>query len=594
MRNLYLFQPQYAVELSRETNYWLPYSAACLWSYASQFNDIVQNWNLVGLAFRRDPIDTVLDAMHEPDVCGFSCYLWNENYCLELARRIKQRWPKVMIVFGGAQVSGRMLQHEFIDVLIMREGEQTFLEVLRQRQQGLVPPKLVSSPRLQDLDIPSPYLTGVFDSIVDQNPDAVWAMTLETNRGCPYACTFCDWGGVTYSKIKRFSLQRVVAELEWAAENRVAYIFCADANFGIFRERDLEIARIMKKAADRSRIDCISLQYAKNSTQAVFDIAQEIGQYGRGVTVSVQSMHDLTLQAIKRDNLDVNDIGALMRRSEITGVRTYTEMILGLPGETWHSWCHGMCELLELGQHNSIDIWFLQLLENSEIATAESRRRWRLDTVQVQDYLTLGHTQDHIPEFAEIVRSTNTMTRHQLVDSYMYAWMIVQIHIAGYSQIVARYARNLAGISYRRFYDHMWQILPLDPELGAHFQEMRDLVQGLMDHGRLAGENVGAHGLHVRSHQFMYDKRHYLRALALMVLNDLAWVPQGLENLQKAFVRDISNRHTECFDLDFDIIKGVWQRSRYEITARQLDVTQDFYTIRRKGLLKNNITIHET
>jgi putative methyltransferase len=593
VRNLYLFQPQYAVELRAETNYWLPYSAGCLWSYASQFEDIQQNWHLAGLAFQRDPVDIVISGMEKPDICGFSCYLWNERYCLELARRIKQRWPEVLVVFGGAQASGRMLEHDFIDVIIMREGEESFLKILRDRQQNKTCEHLISSPRLQDLDIPSPYLTGVFDDIIERNPNAVWAMTLETNRGCPYACTFCDWGGVTYSKIKRFGLEKVAAELEWATKHRVAYIFCADANFGIFRERDLEIAKIMRQAAESGEIESINLQYAKNSTASVFEIAQAIGEYGRGITVSVQSMHDDTLEAIRRDNLGINDIGALMRLSQISGVRTYTEMILGLPKETWNSWCHGICQLLEVGQHNSIDIWFLQLLENSELATIESRQRWQLDTVTVQDYIALGQERDEIPEFAEIVRATNTLTRSQLIDCYMYAWMIVQMHVTGYTQIVARYGRNLGGIGYRCFYDSLWKLLPDDPVLGDHYHQLRSLITEYLENGRL-NNGIGGHALHVQSYQFLYDRRRYLAALALQTMSELTWIAPGVENLQSAFVVDISNLQDEVLHLDFDVIRGVWQKSRYHITTRYRDPAQDFYTIRRKGSLKNDITIYET
>ena len=64
---------------------------------------------------------------------------------------------------------------------------------------------------------------------------------IETNRGCPYGCTFCDWGSATLSRIRKFDLERVFAELEWCARNGSTRIGLADANFGIF-ERDVDIA----------------------------------------------------------------------------------------------------------------------------------------------------------------------------------------------------------------------------------------------------------------------------------------------------------------------------------------------------------------
>ena len=79
MKNVYLFQPQYAVEFRKEKNYWLPYSAGCVWSYAKQFRDITDHFQLKKLFFKREPIDQVLDQIEDPAVCGFSCYLWNER-----------------------------------------------------------------------------------------------------------------------------------------------------------------------------------------------------------------------------------------------------------------------------------------------------------------------------------------------------------------------------------------------------------------------------------------------------------------------------------------------------------------------------------
>ena len=71
--------------------------------------------------------------------------------------------------------------------------------------------------RIADLDtIPSPYLLGLLDPFGAAQAGAV----IETNRGCPYGCTFCDWGSATLSRIRKFSLDRVFAELEWSARTR--------------------------------------------------------------------------------------------------------------------------------------------------------------------------------------------------------------------------------------------------------------------------------------------------------------------------------------------------------------------------------------
>ena len=182
----------------------------------------------------------------------------------------------------------------------------------------------------------------------------MWAMTMETNRGCPHMCTYCDWGGMTYQKIKKFDLDRVKQDIEWAGNHNVGFIFNADANFGIFRDRDVEIAKMFRAAADKGKLEAINIQYSKNSTEVVFEIAKIVGDISRGVTISVQSMNQPTLKAIKRQNMKVNRITEQIEKSKEYGVKTYTEFILGLPEETLDSWKEGFSKVLECGQHLSL------------------------------------------------------------------------------------------------------------------------------------------------------------------------------------------------------------------------------------------------
>ena len=47
--------------------------------------------------------------------------------------------------------------------------------------------------RIDNLTIlPSPYLDGTFDRLAEEYPEIEWNATIETSRGCPYKCTFCD------------------------------------------------------------------------------------------------------------------------------------------------------------------------------------------------------------------------------------------------------------------------------------------------------------------------------------------------------------------------------------------------------------------
>jgi hypothetical protein len=58
----------------------------------------------------------------------------------------------------------------------------------------------------------------------------------ETTRGCPYKCTYCDWGGGTFTKVVKKPLETIFAEIEFLCANKIEYFFVADANFGIYKE----------------------------------------------------------------------------------------------------------------------------------------------------------------------------------------------------------------------------------------------------------------------------------------------------------------------------------------------------------------------
>jgi radical SAM superfamily enzyme YgiQ (UPF0313 family) len=589
--NVYLFQPQYAVEYRNENTFWIPYSVGCIWSYAQQFDFVKENFKLKEIIFRREDPEEVINRMVDPILCGFSCYLWNEQYNLLLAEKIKGRWPDCKIVFGGAQASGRMLKYDFIDSIVMAEGEENFLQILQDLQHNKPLEKFYNKKRLENLNIPSPYTTGVFDDIIKNTPNALWSVTFETNRGCPYSCTFCDWGGVTYSKVKKFDLERVREDLEWCANNPIGYLFCADANFGIFKERDTEIAKIIRSVADRSKIDSVNLQYAKNSTETVFTIAKILGDISKGVTVSVQSMNDETLDAIKRKNLSVNNIQNLMKLSEEYDVSTYTEVILGMPLETKETWCQGMADILEMGQHSSIDVWFTQLLENSELSATESRRRYGIKSITAKDYTPLYNSIDWrgVEEEIELVNATNTMTTEEMTESYMYSWMIIHFHITGYSQILAKYARNVQGISYRQFYDRVFEKISYS-FLKDHYEDLKAAVHHYLLKGEMikSDNNRGGHGLHSMSYDYFYDNRSSIYELIESVAEDFGITNRSLFDINRLFVFDRTATYPMTVTTDYDLETYSKNNTTYQVMSRITDSENfNFYFYRRQGLVKN-------
>ena len=557
MNNVYLFQCQYAIEVREIDNYYLPYSIGCIVSYANQDKVIQDNFNFPELFFKReDPVD-VVKRLDNPKICGFSNYVWNEQYHLAVINEIRKAYPECIIVFGGPQVGQDNVDAGHCDVWIQQEGERNFTKLLHDYLKGDVQ-DLYSGERIDDLDdLPSPYLTGVFDDIIEKHPDCLFSMTIETNRGCPFACTFCDWGSLTYAKIKKHNLEKVVSELDWAIKNPIGYMWIADANYGVFKSRDIAIANMIRWACDHpdSQIDAVNVQYYKNSTENAIEIAKIIGKkYNRGLTLSVQSMTDQVLTAIKRDNMEMNDMSYMLEKCNEADVLAYSEVILPLPEETCDSFKESLCKLLEYGQHKAIEMWKAQLLKNSELSQPETMEKYGIQSMTVEDYSYYHNPVDWngVHEKINIIKSTNTITEQEVTEAYMYGWMIINLHTQGYIQILARYCREVLNVNYRDFYDKVFKELTEGKTIISDaFRFVKRFEEAYMKKGKLAtneemaewGEldmaHIGGHFTAQMALSVVFNNKDDVYNIGEKIANSFGDVDQSIIEANRHSIADI-------------------------------------------------------
>ena len=587
--NVYLFQVQYAIEVSKITNYYLPYSIGCIVAYAKQFKDIRDNWDFGELFFKReDPVE-VVKRLDNPKVCAFSSYVWNEVISQEIAKEVRKQYPDCIIVWGGPQVGPEDYNLDWCDIVIKAEGERNFVNILRDIDAGKELPQTYTSDRIDQLDeCPSPYLEGVFDDIIASHPEAVFAMTLETNRGCPFQCTFCDWGSLTYAKIKKFDLDKVVGELDWATQNPVAYLWVADANFGVFKARDIAIANLIKYACDHkdSQIDAVNIQYYKNSTEVSFEIAKILGKYNRGMTLSVQSMTDEVLVAIKRDNLEMNDLSKLLKMAREYDVLAYSEVILPLPEETLDSFKTSITQLLECGQHNAIEMWMGQLLKNSQLGSKEHVEKYEIETVEAFDYNYYHNPLDwnEKREKISLINKTSTMSTPEVTKAYMYGWMIIQLHTQGYTQIISRYLRGVHGISFRKFYDRVYELMQTKEGLSNIFHFVESFEKIYITTGELPDPSsidtdidvpvLGGHFTAQMSLGMIFQNRIKVWEIAEQIAKEFGAEDEDIFVLNRHFLFDLEVDYKQYYTCKYDLEEWTEGNYLYEI---ELKITKEAY-----------------
>jgi len=487
---------------------YLPYSVALLQTYVQKMAADPGRYRFLPPIYKRVRIADAVEALKDADLVGFSTYVWNGRISLEIARRLKALRPGIVMVFGGPHVPDQpeafLRANPQIDLAVHNEGERTFLKLLeafadRAAWEDLPGVSLVKSDgtfirnpnidRVRDLDeIPSPFLEGAFDEIMAANPQESWIGLWETNRGCPFRCTFCDWGSATAAKVTKFGEERLYREVDWFADKKIEYIFCCDANFGI-QKRDVDIAKYVAKIKQASGYPvALSVQNTKNATERAYETQKILSDAGlnKGVALSMQSVDKTTLEAIKRDNISLGTYMELQRRFTRDRVETYSDLILGLPGETYESFVRGIDQLMENGQHNRIQFNNLSILPNAEMGDAAYQARYGMVTVESKIINIHGERvelDDDVPEVQDLVVATAAMPRGDWRRTRAFCWMTALLHFDKLFQIPLILAHGISGISYRDIIEAFMtpdeERFPLLAEINAFFQaEARSIQEG--------------------------------------------------------------------------------------------------------------------
>lgn len=383
-----------------------------------------------------------------PGIAAFSAYSWNNDLGHEMARRIKERSPETIIVFGGENFPGyggqntpvaRDAQKAYfekypaIDFFIFSEAELAFVELYNRlevvgfdvakfkaarTESGnvyyLVDGEVVASPilpRIRNLDIvPSTYENGLSDKFFD----GLLTPMVEGARGCPYSCTFCTDGHLYSNKIRRFSQNRIKWELEYIAQRaNVAELIITDLNFGIFKE-DVEISHYLAHLQKEYRYPKYLVQAtAKNQKDRIIGISQILkGSLAPGA--SVQSTAPEVLKAIKRTNLPMADLLEVSQTREKDDASSLSEIILCLPGDSKAHHFKSVFDMIDAGVTLLRNHQFM-LLKGTEAESAPSRAQHQMRSAfraQPRCFGTyeLWGKEFSIVEIEEICIANSTMT----------------------------------------------------------------------------------------------------------------------------------------------------------------------------------------
>jgi radical SAM C-methyltransferase len=330
-----------------------------------------------------------------PDILACSVLGWNFRAFGALAETFKQMNPEGWVIFGGTHVANQA-QRTFrifpeVDIVVNGEGELVFPDLIAAYLNG-VPKHVLSAisgisfqdasggtettaprERIKDLDIiPSPFLTGAIELTDEQGKFRYDVALMETNRGCPYKCSFCYWGGAVGQRVRAFSRSRLKAELELFAQHKAHTVVLCDANFGLL-PGDIDFVDDLLDIRERYGYPrALETSWAKNKSRVFYEIVRKMKQNDlrSSFTLALQTLSTDALDIMNRRNMKVNDWEDLAEWLDKEGLDCYAELIWGAPGETAESFMEGYDRL---SRHVSrIAVYPLHLLPNTDYAEKKS------------------------------------------------------------------------------------------------------------------------------------------------------------------------------------------------------------------------------
>jgi radical SAM superfamily enzyme YgiQ (UPF0313 family) len=483
----------YAMQLGNWGNVGsLPQAIGTIWSYALTKDFVRDNFEMARVFWENESSEEVIqDIGVKPDIFICSCYIWNWDRTYDVIEHVRNTYPDCLIVVGGPEPKYTLewiQEHSEVDITVPYYGELAFVNILQEylnNKDWNAVPGIITRDRHDKLytypeftDIPSPYLNGFFDNLIANKRESTTRLrcVFESNRGCPYACTFCDIGALEYQKIRKFEIERCYAELEWIITHGLTSIDIADANFGILpRDEDIvdKIIELKEKYSWEGRV---WPTWSKARGDRVIRLAKKLTDAGLDSLfgLSLQSFTQVTLDNVKRTNaFNLEGMSDIIKDMNDNGIPVYTEVIFPMPGDTYTNFKQGLYEMIDMPYtFNKFQVNHLSKLNNSEFADPNYENKFDVAWTKIN-----GATKMYSDEkFSEIIcTSTSTLSEEEVFEGMFFAKnFLIGMYFYGMIRITCNTLRNLDIAKRSETIDGIYQVLSNTEWFVKHKIEMRD------------------------------------------------------------------------------------------------------------------------
>lgn len=424
-----------------------------------------------------DPLYMMDDEVVECDLLLLSCYVWNFEQNLQHAKRAKELNPNCLVVAGGPEIPYKRKEvfdlYPNIDIIALNEGERLVSEIVYRLQNnltldipGLITKETIHNPiryaeKINLSECISPYI-HCFDDMkrfVRQAHEKGKRVicSLETNRGCPYACSFCDWGSDTNSKIRAWPEKMMLEALEHIIQLQPNLVFINDSNYGSF-ERDYKYIKKLAEGKQKTGYpQIVTFQSAKNNKKYVNKCYKVLYDNGMVMAADMSFQHTdpEVLANIERSNISTQKLILEMEESFNLGIPMTGTLICGNPGDTLDKWKSAWNDLLVLGFHDVIKVYDFHLIENSPANEPAYKEKFKIKTLRKRQ---AEQVKDRNLYDADIIVESYSFDIKDYVSMQAYTALIQGVHNLNIVRFIALALYHNKGYSYKDFYNDFMKI----------------------------------------------------------------------------------------------------------------------------------------
>lgn len=274
--------------------------------------------------------DEIVVGCRGADVIGFTCTSPHMKHAEYLASKIKH--PHNHIVFGGTHPSclpDQTLERNYIDAVVIGEGEDSFLDILKGSRE-----KIVKKPYIKNLDLlpfPDRKLIRQERNIQQAFKDNGYRIaSIFSSRGCPFRCTFCASHSVWSREVRYRSVDNILEEFEQVVKDfKIDFIKFSDDTFTMNKRRVSEFCEKKIERNEKTPWGC-NIR-ADTADDNLLRLMKRAGC--REVWIGVESGSPKILREMKKD-INLDKVRWVFKVTAELGLFRRAYMLLGMPEES--------------------------------------------------------------------------------------------------------------------------------------------------------------------------------------------------------------------------------------------------------------------